>query len=92
MDVFRTMIAPAEFVVAVRAGCASLGEQGMFIRALVTEGQVTHYISAGHIPERVVTFLEGTGRAVYGVDVSEEEPSVAMDRLQLSFQPDEVQP
>lgn len=55
MDIFRTLIVPADFVALARSIAASFGPGGvgMWTTALSPDGlePATHYISTGYIPE-----------------------------------------
>jgi hypothetical protein len=81
MDVFRTIIVPADNVEAFRTQAATVpGGEGMFITPLSPTGQepATHYISSGFIP---AIELPVQGRA----DTSDEPPFDAMARLGLQL-------
>lgn len=84
---FRTIIAPGATVEDLRAACSALGESccNMFTCELVGANG-SFFMSSGVIAPELESLLE-TATAQYGLDVSSENPLVAMERLQLEFIP-----
>jgi hypothetical protein len=84
---FVTIVAPAAVVETLRAECSALGSEcaNMFTCEL-TGPDGNMFMSSGVVPPIMEDFLsERSG--FYGLDVSSEDPLVAMERLQLSFIP-----
>ncbi len=80
-----TVVVPEASVLALRAGCAALGSDcdGMFQCAVVKD-QELYYIESGHAPAKLVTYINGVVDE-YGLEVSEDDPLVTMQRLGMSF-------
>ena len=91
MDIFKTLIVQANQVELAREVGASYGAggEGMFLTPLSATGNyptTTHYISSGLIPEELDALLA----AIPDIDISDEEPFVAMERLGLQMINEEV--
>ena len=90
MDIFRTLIVQSNQVELAREVGASYGAggDGMFLTPLSATGNypATHYISSGVIPEELDALLV----TVPDIDISDEEPFVAMERLGLNMINNEV--
>ena len=90
MDIFKTLVVQANQVELAREVGASYGAggDGMFLTPLSATGNypATHYISSGVIPEELDALLV----TVPDIDISDEEPFVAMERLGLNMINNEV--
>lgn len=90
MDIFKTLVVQANQVELAREVGASYGAggEGMFVTPLSSTGQypATHYISSGFILEELDALLA----TIPDIDISDEEPFVAMERLGLQMINEEV--
>lgn len=90
MDIFKTLVVQANQVELAREVGASYGAggEGMFLTPLSATGNypATHYISSGVIPEELDALLV----TVPDIDISDEEPFIAMERLGLQMINEEV--
>ena len=81
---FETMIVPAATQTEAQAIAAAFeGGAGMFTTACSSTGlsPATHYISSGFLDDAIVEAL----RDVPGIDISDEDPFVALARLDLKI-------
>lgn len=82
--VHRCMIIPA----ALQAQCQSLPEaSGMWTAGLSLDGSVpaTHYISSGLVDQAFDDLLRSQEELIVGIDMSEDDPHCAMNRLGLKL-------